>query len=92
MCTHAHHPHTHTPTHTHTRTHAHTHTHTPTHTRTQVCDFGFATLKEDTRSKTQAVGSVTHMPPEALDDVPIFSQASDVFSLAITMFELLSFR
>ena len=61
--------------------------------RGKVCDFGFAALKEETKTKTKVVGSITHTPPEILlDEQPHFTAASDAYSAAVTLYEILSFR
>ena len=61
--------------------------------RGKVCDFGFAALKEETKTKTKVVGSITHTPPEILlDEHPHFTAASDTYSAAVTVYEILSFR
>lgn len=54
----------------------------------KLTDFGLARTRSSTFIRTQAVGTVTHMAPEAFDGK--FSQFSDVFAFAMTCWEVLS--
>lgn len=56
----------------------------------QLVDFGIARLAGGSRSRTgQITATLTHAAPEVLDGQPA-SERSDVYSLASTLYELLS--
>eukprot|EP00210_Caulerpa_lentillifera_P003153 g3013.t1 len=56
----------------------------------KVCDFGLSKfLAEDSHIETFTCGTVTHMPPELLNEGKL-SSASDVYSFGVLLWEILT--
>lgn len=55
----------------------------------QIADFGLAHVMppDSTSIRTQTYGTVTHMPPELLND-SLLSKATDVYSFGVILWEL----
>lgn len=64
------------------------------HNEVKLCDFGLAKIKIKTQStmttNDKKVGTVRWMAPELFSDKPKYSFKSDIYSLAIVMWEIAS--
>lgn len=59
--------------------------------RAKLCDFGLSKVKSETRSSTSkggAVGTLAWMAPELLDPDTHFAASADIYSMAITFWEV----
>lgn len=61
--------------------------------RAKVSDFGMSTILGNTgmsNSLTVCPGNVIYMPPEALDDSPVYSNSLDIFSFGVLLVQIYS--
>ena len=62
--------------------------------RTKVTDFGMARLVDPKRlsmiTHTMCPGTDVYMPPEAVDDPPVYTEKIDCFSFGVVMIQLLT--
>lgn len=59
--------------------------------RAKVSDFGMSTILGNTgvpNSLTVCPGNVMYMPPEALDDSPIYTKSLDIFSFGVLIIQI----
>ena len=60
-------------------------------TRAKVTDFGMSKLVSvDPRTLTKCPGNVLYMSPEALDEVPHYTNQLDIFSLGVLVVQILT--
>lgn len=63
--------------------------------RAKVSDFGMSTILGNTgvpNSLTVCPGNVIYMPPEALDEPPVYSKSLDIFSFGVLIIQINSCR
>lgn len=63
--------------------------------RAKVSDFGMSTILRNTgvqNSLTVCPGNVMYMPPEALDEPPLYTKSLDIFSFGVLLIQINSCR
>mmetsp|Transcript_25840 Transcript_25840/g.42413 ORF Transcript_25840/g.42413 Transcript_25840/m.42413 type:complete len:541 (+) Transcript_25840:765-2387(+) len=58
--------------------------------KAKLSDFGLSRMKCQSSTLANSVGTAAWMAPELFDDLPIYSEASDVYAFAILLWEILS--
>ena len=59
--------------------------------RAKVSDFGMSTIMDNTgisNSLTLCPGNVSYMPPEALDEPPLYTKSLDIFSFGVLLIQI----
>ena len=58
--------------------------------RAKVTDFGMAKLLDDLTPQTMCPGTLVYMPPEALDEAPVYTKKLDTFSFGVLGIQIMT--